>query len=151
MQRAARAGAARSQTWERGGRWSHGCDRAQVVGVDLQEREVGELVAADDSRLIFLAVGQSHRDAVDGAGAVGALDQMVVGDDIAVRRDDEAGPERAHRARCLLLATAVFHVFSLVPEASFLVWGWRVPFLLGIVLLGIGLWLCQEGLKAAVK
>jgi metabolite-proton symporter len=38
----------------------------------------------------------------------------------------------------LLLATAVFGLFSALPEATFLAWGWRVPFLLGIILTGIG-------------
>ena len=41
----------------------------------------------------------------------------------------------------LLLANAVFHVVSSMPEASFLAWGWRVPFLLGIVLLGVGMFI----------
>ena len=39
----------------------------------------------------------------------------------------------------LLLSTAVFTAFSLLPEEQFLTWGWRVPFLLSIVLVGIGL------------
>ncbi|MEY4940662.1 MAG: hypothetical protein RIQ93_2397, partial [Verrucomicrobiota bacterium] len=38
----------------------------------------------------------------------------------------------------LLLATGVFQIFSSLPEAAFFAWGWRVPFLLGIVLTGIG-------------
>jgi metabolite-proton symporter len=41
----------------------------------------------------------------------------------------------------LLLATAVFELFSLLPESAFLSWGWRVPFLLGIALLGVGLFI----------
>ncbi len=41
----------------------------------------------------------------------------------------------------LLLATGVFVVFSRMPEDQFLAWGWRVPFLLGIVLLGIGMFI----------
>ena len=32
----------------------------------------------------------------------------------------------------LLLSTAVFAVFSRLPEEQFLAWGWRVPFLLSI-------------------
>src|ERR1043166_4371741 len=32
----------------------------------------------------------------------------------------------------LLLATSVFFIFTLLPEPTFLAWGWRVPFLLGI-------------------
>ena len=39
----------------------------------------------------------------------------------------------------LLLATAVFNLFSLLPDEAFLRWGWRVPFLLGIALLGVGM------------
>jgi MFS family permease len=41
----------------------------------------------------------------------------------------------------LLLSTAVFAAFSRMPEASFLAWGWRIPFLLGIVLVGFGLFI----------
>jgi MHS family shikimate/dehydroshikimate transporter-like MFS transporter len=39
----------------------------------------------------------------------------------------------------LLLSTAVFTAFSWLPEDQFLAWGWRVPFLLSIVLVAIGL------------
>jgi MFS transporter, MHS family, shikimate and dehydroshikimate transport protein len=38
-----------------------------------------------------------------------------------------------------LLANAVFNFFSWLTGEHFLVWGWRVPFLLGIALLGVGL------------
>jgi MFS family permease len=48
----------------------------------------------------------------------------------------------------LLLATAVFNFFSLLPEESFLSWGWRVPFLLGIVLLGVGLFIRLQLLES---
>ena len=41
----------------------------------------------------------------------------------------------------LLLANAVFLVCSRMPEEDFLAWGWRVPFLLGIVLLGVGMFI----------
>ena len=41
----------------------------------------------------------------------------------------------------LLLATLVFNAFSSLPEKEFLAWGWRVPFLLGLLLLGIGLFI----------
>jgi metabolite-proton symporter len=39
----------------------------------------------------------------------------------------------------LVLATAVFAAFQRLPEDQFLTWGWRVPFLLSIALVGIGL------------
>ncbi len=38
----------------------------------------------------------------------------------------------------LLIANAVFSIFSAMPEAQFLAWGWRVPFLLGLLLTGVG-------------
>ncbi|WIG97372.1 MFS transporter [Myxococcus sp. SDU36] len=41
----------------------------------------------------------------------------------------------------LLVATAVFSVFSQLPEAQFLAWGWRVPFLLSAVLIGMGVFI----------
>jgi MFS family permease len=39
----------------------------------------------------------------------------------------------------LLLANIVYLPFSQMDEATFLAWGWRVPFLLSIVLVGVGL------------
>ncbi|RBP47268.1 metabolite-proton symporter [Roseimicrobium gellanilyticum] len=38
----------------------------------------------------------------------------------------------------MLLATGVMSLFNLMPQETFLDWGWRVPFLLGIFLTGIG-------------
>ena len=39
----------------------------------------------------------------------------------------------------LLLATGTFALISLLPQEPFVSWGWRIPFLLSIVMLGIGL------------
>jgi MFS transporter, MHS family, shikimate and dehydroshikimate transport protein len=41
----------------------------------------------------------------------------------------------------LVLSALVFGAFSLLPEAQFLAWGWRVPFLLGAVLVVVGLYI----------
>ncbi len=41
----------------------------------------------------------------------------------------------------LLLSTAAIAVFSAVAGDQFAVWGWRIPFLLSIVLVGVGLWI----------
>jgi metabolite-proton symporter len=42
----------------------------------------------------------------------------------------------------LVLANGAFALFAvLLSEKSFLAWGWRVPFLLGVVLLGVGLFI----------
>jgi MHS family shikimate/dehydroshikimate transporter-like MFS transporter len=40
-----------------------------------------------------------------------------------------------------LLANAVFNLFSMLPNESFLRWGWRIPFLFGGALLGVGLFI----------
>jgi MFS family permease len=37
------------------------------------------------------------------------------------------------------LSTAVFALFARLPQDQFLSWGWRVPFLLSVVLVGVGL------------
>ncbi len=39
----------------------------------------------------------------------------------------------------LVVATAVFTIFSSLPPEQFLSWGWRVPFLVSIVLVAVGL------------
>jgi metabolite-proton symporter len=41
----------------------------------------------------------------------------------------------------LLLANGTFAAVSALPEDQFLSWGWRVPFLAGVVLLGLGLFI----------
>ena len=48
----------------------------------------------------------------------------------------------------LLLATAAFGAASLLPDDDFLAWGWRVPFLLGVVLTGVGLFLRSRILES---
>ena len=41
----------------------------------------------------------------------------------------------------LLLSTGVFATVANLPQDQFLSWGWRIPFLLSIVLIGIGLFI----------
>ncbi|TQL67182.1 putative MFS family arabinose efflux permease [Nocardioides albertanoniae] len=41
----------------------------------------------------------------------------------------------------LVLASGAFAIASQLPDAAFLAWGWRVCFLISIVLLGIGAWI----------
>jgi MFS transporter, MHS family, shikimate and dehydroshikimate transport protein len=40
----------------------------------------------------------------------------------------------------LVLGTVVFGIFARLPQDQFMSWGWRIPFLLSIVLVFIGLW-----------
>jgi MFS family permease len=41
----------------------------------------------------------------------------------------------------LLLGTLVFSLLTRMPEADFLTWGWRLPFLGAVLLIGLGLWM----------
>jgi MFS family permease len=40
-----------------------------------------------------------------------------------------------------LLSTAAIYVFSRLSGDQFAVWGWRIPFALSIILVGVGLWI----------
>ena len=51
----------------------------------------------------------------------------------------------------LLLANAVFMICTAaMPEADFLSWGWRVPFLLGVVLLAVGMFIRLKIMESPV-
>lgn len=50
----------------------------------------------------------------------------------------------------LLLANAVFKLASSMDEAAFLAWGWRVPFLLGVLLLGVGMFIRLKIIESPV-
>ncbi len=67
--------------------------RQSRAGVDLDHGEVGGLVDADDARRAaeVLRVGIGGELDVD---LVGLLDDVIVGDDVALGVDDEAGAER---------------------------------------------------------
>jgi hypothetical protein len=66
-----------------------------LVGLTLRHRDVGDLVAPDHLGLIFGAVGERDRDLLDHRVRPRRRDDVIVGDDLAVGRDDEAGAERA--------------------------------------------------------
>ncbi len=50
----------------------------------------------------------------------------------------------------LLLSTLVFRYFSKMPEATFLAWGWRVPFLLSFLLVAVGLYIRMKVAESPV-
>src|SRR3954464_4684264 len=41
----------------------------------------------------------------------------------------------------LLLSSGIFSIVSRLPQDQFLSWGWRIPFLLSIILVGVGLFI----------
>lgn len=41
----------------------------------------------------------------------------------------------------IVIATGVFALIALLPEEELFSWGWRVPFLMSVVTLGVGLWI----------
>lgn len=41
----------------------------------------------------------------------------------------------------LLLSTIIFSLVSQLPEEQFLRWGWRIPFLLAVVLVYLGMFI----------
>jgi hypothetical protein len=56
-----------------------------MIGMNAQHRDIGARVTADDGRGQARPVGQRH------GNGLGAVDDVVVGDDGAVAVDDEAG------------------------------------------------------------
>lgn len=71
-------------------------------------------------------------------GEWGAAVLMVVEHAEKNRRGLYASCVQAGVGVGLLLSTGAFSLLSRMPEDDFLSWGWRIPFLFGIVLMGIG-------------
>ncbi len=47
----------------------------------------------------------------------------------------------------LLTSTIIFSIFSKLPAETFMSWGWRIPFILSLVLVGVGLWIRMKVLE----
>lgn len=75
-------------------------DGRQFLGLDLQDGEIGFRVAADDLGLVGLAVVERYLD------VVGPLDDVIVGQDIAIGADDDA------RAKARVLARLSFRALA---------------------------------------
>jgi metabolite-proton symporter len=87
--------------------------------------------------LVILRVIQGFGVGGEWGGAV----LMVVEHGHAGRRGLYASWVQAGVPAGLLLANVAFSLFSRLPEDAFLSWGWRIPFLFGIGLLGVGLFI----------
>ncbi len=60
----------------------------QIIGIDLEQREVGLLVCPDHFGIELAVIGEAHLH------RLGVLDHVIVGHDVAVRVHDEARAER---------------------------------------------------------
>ena len=69
-----------------------GAGRLQPRGVNLQNRHVRVEIASDKAALVSLAVVQGDHD------GLGAFDHVIVGEDIAVVPDNDAGANARCRA-----------------------------------------------------
>ena len=78
----------------------------------LDQRDVGVRIGADPLGPQAPAVGQPHHD------PVGALDHVMVGQDVAIRIDDEAGPGAAARTFTLALRRAAEEVGAVGQRQS---------------------------------
>ena len=67
--------------------------RQRLVAVNLQNRQIGIGIGADQIRRQLAAVGQLDGD------LPGAVDHVIVGDDVSVRVNDESAAQRIGRAR----------------------------------------------------
>ena len=84
--------------------------------------------------LVLLRFVQGFGVGGEWAGAV----LMVVEHGSGPRRGYYASWVQAGSPVGLLLATIAFQSVAQLPEEQFLSWGWRIPFLFGIVLTGVG-------------
>ena len=79
--------------------------------LDLKQRHIGAWIGADERSRIFVTIVERHRN------ILGVLNHVVIGDEIAVRRDKEAGALRHRRLRPLLLRTsAVLALTEMLEE-----------------------------------
>jgi len=83
-------------------------------------------------------------------GEWGGAVLMAVEHSRAGRRGYHASWVQAGVPVGMLLANGVFMLASRMDEAAFLSWGWRVPFLLGVLLLGVGMFIRLKIMESPV-
>jgi metabolite-proton symporter len=97
----------------------------------------GTIGAAAPIALIVLRLVQGFAVGGEWGGAV-----LIVSEhgDPARRGFWTSWPQAGVAAGNLLAAGVLAVMTALISEAEFLAWGWRVPFLLSVVLIGVGWW-----------
>lgn len=96
--------------------------------------------------LVFLRFVQGFGVGGEWGGAV----LMAVEHSRAGRRGFHASWVQAGVPVGMLLANGVFMLVSRMEETAFLSWGWRIPFLLGILLLGVGMFIRVKIMESPV-
>lgn len=74
-------------------------------------------------------------------GEWGGATLMALEHSASGRRGFSVGIVNAGAPTGAVLAAAIMGLFSLLPEDQFLAWGWRIPFLISAVLVGVALWI----------
>lgn len=90
--------------------------------------------------LVLLRVAQG----IAVGGEWGGASLMALEHSDGERRGLSASFVNAGAPSGAVLGSLMLGLFSLLPKEQFLSWGWRVPFLLSAVLLGIGLWVRSQ-------
>jgi MFS transporter, MHS family, shikimate and dehydroshikimate transport protein len=83
-------------------------------------------------------------------GEWGGAVLMAVEHSHAGRRGFHASWVQAGVPVGMLLANGVFMLVSRMEETAFLSWGWRIPFLLGVLLLGVGMFIRLKIMESPV-
>lgn len=74
-------------------------------------------------------------------GEYGGAALLTIEHSATERRGFWGSLPQASAASGLLLGTGIFDLMSRLPKDEFMIWGWRVPFLVSVVLLVIGLFI----------
>jgi MHS family shikimate/dehydroshikimate transporter-like MFS transporter len=73
-----------------------------------------------------------------GSGAEYAGAVLLAGENTRARRGLFAAVPPASVDVAILVAAGVFALVSLLPKEQFMAWGWRIPFLLAVIAVGVG-------------
>lgn len=105
-----------------------------AIGMLPTYSQVGILAPA---LLVFLRIAQGIAAGGEWGGAV-----LLISENSSTKRRGLLSAF-SQSGVCLgfVLSSLAFFLVQLLPEDQFMSWGWRVPFLISIVLLGVGIWI----------
>lgn len=106
---------------------------SSCIGLLPTQAQIGSLAPA---LLIFLRLVQG----IALGGEWGGATLMALEHSTSKRRGFSVGIVNAGGPTGAVLAALIMGSFALLPEESFLAWGWRIPFLISAVLVVVALW-----------